>query len=46
MIYRAVEIAKTKTSQNKNKQVAQKFIDFINSEQAQDVWKKHKWEAK
>lgn len=44
VIYRAAEIAITKTSQNK--QVAQKFIDFINSEQAQDVWKKHKWEAK
>ena len=44
VIYRAAEIAITKTSQNK--QVTQKFIDFINSEQAQDVWKKHKWEAK
>lgn len=44
IIYRATEIAITKTSNNKN--AAQKFIDFINSKQAQDVWKKYKWEAK
>lgn len=43
-LYRAAEIAITKTSQNKT--LAQKFMDFINSAQAQSIWKKHGWETK
>lgn len=44
VIYRASEIAITKNSQNKK--IAQKFIDFINSNQAQSIWEKYGWEAK
>lgn len=43
VIYRSSEIAITQDS--KNKQVTQKFIDFIQSKEAQKVWEEEGWIA-
>ncbi len=44
VIYRASEIAITKNS--KNRKVAEEFIDFVQSKEAQEVWKKWGWVEK
>ncbi|MCR8696932.1 MULTISPECIES: extracellular solute-binding protein [Campylobacter] len=44
IIYRAAEIAVT--SSTKNKEVAMEFIKFVQSKDAQKVWKKWGWQVK
>lgn len=43
VIYRAAEIAVSNTS--KQKDIAQQFIDFVRSNDAQEVWSKWGWQA-